>query len=51
MEAELDYFSAHTFDLKEDKAPEPVIGKHDHELKLAKGIRTIGLADSEEFSK
>jgi 6-phosphogluconate dehydrogenase len=41
MEAELNYFGAHMFDLKDEKAPE-VTGKHDYELKPEKGIWTLG---------
>ncbi|EHY55780.1 hypothetical protein HRR83_009220 [Exophiala dermatitidis] len=38
MEAELDYFGEHNFDLKSEGPGEPVKGKHHYEWKPAKGI-------------
>jgi 6-phosphogluconate dehydrogenase len=46
MEAELDYFGEHSFDLKSEGPGEPVKGKHHYEWKPAKGK-----ADQKEGSK
>ncbi|EXJ86035.1 hypothetical protein A1O1_06404 [Capronia coronata CBS 617.96] len=46
MEAELDYFGEHSFDLKSEGPGEPVKGKHHYEWKPAEGI-----ADEKQESK
>jgi 6-phosphogluconate dehydrogenase len=38
MEAQLDYFGAHMFDLKSAEPGKPIPGQHHFEWKPAKGI-------------
>ncbi|ROW04873.1 hypothetical protein VMCG_04764 [Cytospora schulzeri] len=39
QEAELDFFGHHMYDLKSEKADEPVMGKHHFEWRPARGLR------------
>lgn len=39
QEAELDFFGHHMYDIKSEKAGEPVMGKYHHEWRPARGLR------------